>query len=295
MATPGVAGMAALTRQYYADGFYPSGAANAPDAINPSAALVKATLINSATQMSGEGNIPNNNQGWGRVLLDDAVYLAGDSRRLFVDDNAAGFPNGSSNETRTYQINVAAGQSFKATLAWTDFPSTPAAATNLVNDLDLEVTGPDGTFRGNVFTSGQSSTGGTADRKNNVEQVLRNAPTAGLWTITVRSFTVPQGPQPFALVVTGAISLCAGAGSVAASAGTETIAISGGDGDLSLDNCETARVSFSRRQHRLVGRHQRPRGFGLLAEPSRHHLRDADLEHPLDRRLRQRPTAPSST
>ena len=245
MATPGVAGMAALTRQYYVDGYYPSGAANPPDGFTPSAALIKATLINSAAQMSGEGTIPNNNQGWGRVLLDDAVFLTGDNRRLFVDDNAAGFPNGSANETRTYQLNVGAGQPFKVTLVWTDYPSTPAAAFNLVNDIDLEVSGPDGSFRGNVFTGGQSSTGGSADRRNNVEQVLRLTPTAGLWTITLRSFTTPQGPQPFALVVTGAISLCSGVGSAVAAAGSETISISGGDNDGSLDNCETARVSFN--------------------------------------------------
>jgi len=245
MATPGVAGMAALTRQYYVDGYYPSGAPNAPDGFAPSAALIKATLINSATQMASEGNIPNNNQGWGRVLLDNALHLAGDNQQLYIDDNAAGFANGSSGETRTYQLNVAVGEPLEVTLVWTDFPSTPAASTNLVNDLDLEVSGPDGTFLGNVFSAGQSATGGVADRRNNVEQVLRQAPSPGLWTITIRSFTVPQGPQPFALVATGALTECSGSGSAAAAAGTETIAITGGDGDLSLDNCETARLSFS--------------------------------------------------
>lgn len=245
MATPGVAGLAALTRQYYADGYYPSGAPNAPDGFNPSAALVKATLINSSTQMSGEGTIPNNIQGWGRVLLDNALHLQGETQKLFIDDNAAGFPNGSSGDTRTYQISVAAGQPFEVTLAWTDYPSTPAASINLVNDIDLEVSGPDGTFFGNVFSGGQSATGGVADRRNNVEQVLRTSPTAGLWTITLRSFTVPQGPQPFALVVTGAIAQCAGAGTAVVAAGSEGVEITGGDGDNSLDNCESARLGFS--------------------------------------------------
>lgn len=245
MATPGVAGMAALTRQYYAQGYYPSGAPNAPDGFNPSAALVKATLINSATQMSGEGTIPNNIQGWGRVLLDNALHLQGDAQKLFIDDNTTGFPNGSSGDTRTYQVSVGAGQPFEVTLAWTDYPSTPAASINLVNDIDLEVSGPDGTFLGNVFSGGQSATGGVADRRNNVEQVFRTSPTAGLWTITLRSFTVPQGPQPFALVVTGAISQCAGTGSAVAAAGSESVVITGGDGDLSLDNCESARLSFN--------------------------------------------------
>jgi hypothetical protein len=93
------------------------------------------------------------------------------------------------------------------TLGWTDFPSTPAAAVNLVNDLDLEVLGPTGTlWRGNVFTGGASTTGGTADRRNTLEQVLLLAPAKGTYSVTVRSFTVPSGPQPFALVVTGDLS-----------------------------------------------------------------------------------------
>jgi hypothetical protein len=206
MAAPGVAGLAALVRQYYSDGFYPGGAANPPQGFAPSAALVKATLINSAVEMSETGTIPGSGQGWGRPLLDNALHFAGEPRRLFADDNAAGFASGSSGQVRTYQLAVEAGQPLKVTLAWSDFPSTPAAAINLVNDLDLVVTGPDGTFRGNVFSSGQSTTGGAADRRNTVEQVLRQNPAAGLWTVTVRSFTVPQGPQPFALVATGAFS-----------------------------------------------------------------------------------------
>jgi hypothetical protein len=46
MAAPVVAGGAALTRQYYLDGFYPSGRASKQDAFTPSGALIKATLIN---------------------------------------------------------------------------------------------------------------------------------------------------------------------------------------------------------------------------------------------------------
>ena len=71
--------------------------------------------------------------------------------------------------------------------------------------------GPGGsTWRGNVFASGQSTTGGAADRRNSLEQVLLNAPAAGVYTVTVRSFTVPNGPQPFALVVTGNAAVSTG-------------------------------------------------------------------------------------
>ncbi|HXU44292.1 MAG TPA: S8 family serine peptidase, partial [Thermoanaerobaculia bacterium] len=202
MATPGAAGFAALVRQYYADGFYPSGARNSANAFNPSAALVRATMINSAANMTGTTVIPANCQGWGRVLLDNSLFFPGDARKLWTLDDNTGFSTGATT-SRSFAFTVQAGQSLKVTLAWTDFPSTPAAATNLVNDLDLTVTGPSGTFLGNVFSGGASATGGTADRKNTLEQVLINAPAAGVYTVTVKPQNVPSGPQPFALVVTG--------------------------------------------------------------------------------------------
>ena len=66
------------------------------------------------------------------------------------------------------------------------------------------VTGPDRHgLRGNVFSGGDSAAGGSADRRNTLEQVLLAAPAAGAYTVTVRSFNVPNGPQPFALVVAG--------------------------------------------------------------------------------------------
>ncbi len=201
MATPGAAGFAALTRQYFADGFYPSGAANSGNAFTPSGALVRTMLINSAVNMTGTTAIPANCQGWGRVLLDDALFFTGDARKLWVKDDP-GFATGST-ATKTYTFTVATGQSLKVTLGWTDFPSTPAASTNLINDLDLTVSGPSGTYLGNVFSGGSSTTGGTADRKNTLEQVLIASPAAGTYTVTVKAFNVPQGTQPFALVVTG--------------------------------------------------------------------------------------------
>lgn len=208
MASPAAAGFGALARQYYADGFYPSGAATPADAFTPTSALVKATLLSSAQNMTGVSQpIPSNCQGWGRILLDNALYFPGDARRLWVSDDTTGFPMGSSGETRSYDVTVnGASVPFKVSLVWTDFPSTPAANPHLNDDLDLEVVGPGGTYLGNVFTGGQSTTGGSADRRNTVEQVLRLAPTPGTYTVTVRSFNVPNGPQPFALVVTGDIT-----------------------------------------------------------------------------------------
>ncbi len=127
--------------------------------------------------MTGTTAIPANCQGWGRVLLENALYFNGQARKLWVKDDAAGFATGSSNEARTFTFTVASGQPLKATLAWTDYPSTPAASVNLVNDLDLTVTGPTGTvWRGNVFSGG--AVGDRAARRTGATRWSRCCSTA---------------------------------------------------------------------------------------------------------------------
>lgn len=203
MASPGGAGLAALIRQYFTDGWYPSGTAQAGDAFTPSAALVKAALIGSAQSMTSAGPpSPSNCQGWGRVLLDNALYFDGESRDLWVLDDP-GVAIVDPGQTRRFAFQVSSGTPLKATLVWTDFPSTPVAGINLVDDLDLQLTGPAGVFRGNTFSAGESVAMGPWDRLNNVEQVLLANPPAGEYVVTVEAFNLPAGNQPFALVVTG--------------------------------------------------------------------------------------------
>ena len=207
MASPAAAGMAALVRQYYTDGNYPTGAPVVANKFTPTASLIKATMLNSTQTMTGTGTgaVPNNCQGWGRVLLDDTLFFTGQARQLLAFDDA-GFPQGGAGQVKTFTVQVAAGQPLRTTLAWTDFPSTPAASVNLNNDLDLTVSGPSGTFLGNVFSGSASTTGGVADRRNNVEQVTLLAPVAGTYTVTVRAFNVPSSAQAFALVLSGGVS-----------------------------------------------------------------------------------------
>lgn len=208
MTAPGVSGMALLTRQYFMDGWYPTGAPVPGDAFTPTAALLKAMIVNSAVPIpyDAEGRsitIPGDEQGWGRVLLDNAVYFSGDARGLWVADDAGSFTS-PTDAPIVYQLQMSdTGEPLKVTLAWTDYPSTTAATTNLVNDLDLRVDGPSGGFWGNHFFQGISQAGGSPDRLNNLEQVLIPNPTAGNYSIQISPHAIPAGPQSFALVVTG--------------------------------------------------------------------------------------------
>jgi subtilisin family serine protease len=144
MSTPLVAGTAALVREYYAD----------TEGIAPSAALIKATLVNGATDISpgqyGTGSDqeipdpprPNNVEGWGRVNVENAIFPTA-PRELIYDDQVAGPSTG---EESVYNIQVTnSSEPLNITLAWSDYPGSSAAAGGLVNDLDLSVTAPGGT------------------------------------------------------------------------------------------------------------------------------------------------------
>lgn len=205
-ATPHTAAAAALVRQYFCEGYYPTGAQEPHHGFTPSGALLKAALVNGTLDMTGVAGYPSNMEGWGLTRLDDLLHFPGSALDMRVWDyrNADGLTTG---ETHVHHVDVATNaQRLKVTLAWTDPPGAANAATPIVNDLDLEVVSPGGgqTFRGNVFTGGVSSTGGTADATNNVETVLVNAPAPGDWTIRVIGTAVNVGNpgQGYGLVVT---------------------------------------------------------------------------------------------
>jgi hypothetical protein len=208
MAAPAITGVAALVRQYYTAGYYPTGAAVSANAFTPSGALIKATLINSAVDMTGVSGYPSNQEGWGRILADEALYFAGESggRTMAVFDvrNNQGLTTGQQTD-RTINVNNNT-QKLKITLVWTEPPASAGANPAFINNLDLQVIGPSGTYLGNVFSGGVSVTGGSADTVNNVEQVHINSPTVGSWTVRVKGTGVNQGPQGYALVVSGAVS-----------------------------------------------------------------------------------------
>lgn len=222
MATPAVSGVAALMRQYYMDGFYPSGAANGADAYTPTGALLKATVLNSGEDALGPGpafvdedgmdGYPTFREGWGRVTADDTLHFAGESRTLqIVDVRHADGDALNTTDMNEYVVHVrGAGEQLRVTMAFTDPEPAPGALDVVINDVDLEVVSPSGvTYKGNYFDqmTGVSVTGGSFDPRNNVEQVHVTTPEVGPWKVRVYGTEINEPAQGYALVMTGEIEV----------------------------------------------------------------------------------------
>ena len=159
MATPLTAGTAALARQYYVE-------RPRIRLINPTAALIKATLINGAVDI-GHNTI---DQGWGRVDLKNSLF----------PDTPLGiryYNNITLNTSESWQIqqNFSNLSTLKISLVWTDYPGTLTADKTLVNDLDLLLESPNGTI---YYTNGSQP-----DRINNVEQICLENFESGIGTM----------------------------------------------------------------------------------------------------------------
>ena len=169
-----------------------------------SAALVKATLLAGADDMTpGQfadrteiAAAPNNVEGWGRLNVSNALFPIAPRRVAYVD-GTAGLSTG---QSLAYTYTVAsASTSLRVILVWSDYPGSLMATPNLVNDLDLQVTGP-------TTTTTNAGAAHTPDRLNNVEGVALADPAAGEYHITISGRNVPFGPQPFTLVISGDLS-----------------------------------------------------------------------------------------
>jgi hypothetical protein len=223
MAAPGLAGCCALVRQYFVAGSYnPVGASTGfqgAGAFTPSAAMMKAVIINSAQPMTGYntgGTIPGDGQGWGRVLLDNALYFSGDTQSLLVDDNTTGLDGAAIVQPffKAYTVSVGPGGYLDVTAVYTDPPGTAGSAFQMVNYMYVEVDHPNGiTYY--LSGSGNFSGGWTVPNTafiypDTVQKVRINNPTPGLYTIYVVAFQTDQvtpgwNVQPYALSVSGNI------------------------------------------------------------------------------------------
>jgi serine protease AprX len=188
MATPLTAGAVAALRQHLRRDYRVA---------RPTAALLKAVLVTGAQRVPGtapDGAVVDSHQGFGRVDV-AAVASPPDGVRLLVRQNRR-VTTGESRRT-TFTVDGGAAP-LRIVLAYSDYPGS-----SLVNNLNLVVTGPDGSIRVGNQADGAPATFDTA---NNVEVVQVSTPAPGEWTVDVIGSNVPQGPQPFALVVRGRVS-----------------------------------------------------------------------------------------
>lgn len=217
MATPVTAGMVVKIRQYFRQGYYPSGSATVSDSFIPSGALLKAMVIHSGKKMknavSGSGVVtalayPSVDQGYGRVFLNSTLRfatLSPGNQDLFVIGAARGsgvlppkyFQSfATSGITHSYVISTSSTtKPLRVTLCYTDYPGSTLSKDVMINYLSVSIS--DGTT---VYRPYKVS--GTITSNVQMIDIPTTFPNRN-YTIYVQSSWIVNGPQPYALVVTG--------------------------------------------------------------------------------------------
>lgn len=165
--------------------------------ILPPAALVKAVLLNSADDVSQLG--PDYSSGYGSLNGYNAIATINEQH--FFDDSIG------HGDLKKFVITVPPNTAtIKITLAWTDPAAVVNTSVSLVNDLDLTITGNDGTVwlpwvlqAAPDAASLQTPAVRQRDTLNNVEQVTINNPTAGAYTIAVTGTHIVTAQQQFSI------------------------------------------------------------------------------------------------
>ena len=178
MATPLAAGSTALLLQHLIENRNHT----------PSSALVKAIYAATAHDMMGQyasasngasESIPNVHEGYGRLDMWSALNAS------FVDNESL-----STNDDRGWSFVVpSSAPKLQLGLSYTEDASAVAASTNLINDLDLAVKKPDGTWTN------------LSDNLNNLRVLNFDTPAQGTWEVHVLGTSVPSGPQFFSLAL----------------------------------------------------------------------------------------------
>ncbi len=192
MASPHVAGAVALFIERYRNLF----------AVDPSPAMAKAAFLPVTHDLAGHLDADNgtlghpfdNKQGWGRM---DLARVLDPQDAVAYFDNPQVFDGSGEEWSETLTVDNTS-EPVRLMLVWTDAAghglggSTPAWN----NNLDLVVNVGADTYRGNVFDgNGLSSTGGSADTRNNTEGVFLPAGTTS-FTVRVQATNVSSDGLP---------------------------------------------------------------------------------------------------
>lgn len=194
--TPAAAGIASLSYFWIERGGV-GAAAGTVDVIGgaraPTPAAMKAWMMahpKYLTGVSANDTLPSNAQGYGMPNMSDMF----DTTPKVILDQTETFDN--TGETRAYTWGIVdTGKPVRIALAYTDAFGALGTSPQ-VNNLDLKVEVNGQTYLGNVFTGAFSSTGGSADTKNNYEAVFLPAGTSGDVTITVTATNIAGDGVP---------------------------------------------------------------------------------------------------
>ena len=189
--TPVVTGCAALVDQAY----------KAVVGVEPSGALMKALLCNSATDLGNKG--PDVMYGFGIVNVKAAVNT------IALQTSTANSPffegtltNG---QSTSFTLSLSGTPQLKTTLVWMDVSGNPAAAKALVNDLDLTLIDPNGVthfpYSINPAAPLALATNTGPNTVDPIEQCIIDTPMDGTWTVKINATSIPSGSQPFAVCV----------------------------------------------------------------------------------------------
>jgi len=179
----------------------------------------------TGTQCSIQGKVqlptrPYYTHGYGRSDLSSALFFASSVNRYLhiptlTSTNSAMFYDTTiaTNQALSYSYCVwpnSTAMETRVVLVWTDPPSTLTAQTNLVNDLNLEVTYMGQTVAGNNQSTLLSTLHLTKDNINPVEVVYFDGIAAGqtkqTLTATVTATVNTGTTQLFTLIVSGYVS-----------------------------------------------------------------------------------------
>lgn len=198
MASPTVTGLSALVLQDFRAQF--------PSQPDPRNSTLKAFWMHTAQDILNPG--PDYQSGFGSVRVVPAIDFMR-SGNFFENTVSQG-------GTYTATVVVQPGDTqLKVTIAWDDPAGTPNVNPTLVNDLDLRVSGPGGTYFPwtlNPAAPSANAVQTTRNFRDNNEQVLINNPMPGAYLVEVIGFNVPQGPQPFSLCASPFLVNCSDQG-----------------------------------------------------------------------------------
>lgn len=209
------AGNAALVRQYFEKGFWPTGKPNPKNKIQPSGALVKAVLMNGAQSLLGIDQnfagvsklaLYDGAQNFGKINLLHSLYLHKENNlRTGIWDNQ----EIENNESKTYTIRYSrAGKcrnnNMSFTLVWMDPPGASGCRSCVLNGLDVTAyieKRPETVFYPNGFQNNPETI-------NNAERIkVRGLRRWDKVIVTVKASNLVTPSQNFALVASGCMNI----------------------------------------------------------------------------------------